>query len=115
MRDSRHEDFLDDSLTQRVKNDPRPIPRYILLNCTFMSKPNAREMWKMRGKWCESPGCDKRATVIHYKKPPPNNSGSGYTVHCEECHFHMHYPDEDYEEYLQWKEVNKDGNSNTDR
>lgn len=93
MLTSRIGAFSQDSSTKT----PKRI--WYLLKCNRLSKENAREIWKMRGKRCESPGCDQRATEIHYKRPKLNNSGSGYTVHCMKCHFEMHYPDEDFAEY----------------
>jgi len=73
---------------------------YWLLNCTYADKPKQKEIWKMRGRVCESDNCNNRATKIHFETPKPTNSGRGYTVHCPKCHFKMHYPDEDFEEYL---------------
>ena len=72
---------------------------WYLLNCTFLDKPNAKEVWKMCGRECRTQDCDKRATDIHYKRPKPTNSGSGFSVYCRECHFNLHYPDEEYAEY----------------
>ena len=89
---------IGDSSHDYLKQENKRI--YYLLNCTFLEKPNEKEIWKMRGRVCESVDCTNRATKIHYKKPKPTNSGRGYTVHCRKCHFEIHYPDENYEEYL---------------